>query len=549
MPERWQQAPPVNAPRWQSAPASSQFVGPVPTEQELADSRQMTKTEQVMRRLGLTKDQYAAEYQPESAQYQERYGATRSGKPREPFPTFQGGTQQEYQQFLEQVKNYNTPLLSTRGELSDFAAGMGKQVTDMGLGAQQIVGAASYEDATKKRELDAPLMATGAGRGGQFAGGVMAAAPAAFIPGVNTVVGGTLLGGALGAVQPTEKPWERTINTATGAAIGGVTNYVGNRIARGAAPPNRAPSIEELEAAKNAAYQIAENSNEVVTQTSLAPVIPKVENVLRSRGYRPGNHPAAKESLDALYEDLTQPGIYGQTFRGVEGLRRQLLGSVRAARNREDAAMAQAVLDEFDDVFDAAAPALSEKAHTARELFHRLRKAEDIQLLFEKATNAAQGQNQAGFDNTLRLQFKSLADNQKRFNRFSPEERAAILKVVRGGPVQSLVRFFGRFATRGPVSAMATGIIGNAIGGPSGAVALGALGEGSRAVAGGMRTGAANNVSELVRRGASAPLVGNGAIAQTGLLPPVAIGTANALAFRPPANALNERERRNALAR
>jgi hypothetical protein len=466
-----------------------------------------------------------------------------SGAAREPMPVLGGATKAAYERSLAQLRGYKDPkgMLTTGGEFQDFAAGMGKAATDLWLGAKQMFGGASFEDAANKRQTDAPLMATPSGRAGQFAGNVAVAAPAAFVPGANTFVGGTIIGGLLGALQPTEQSGERAINTAVGAAVGGTANYAMNRLLNPRQAPTRAPSIDEIKLAKDAAYNAADASPDVVPLSRIGDVIPKVEKMLRDEGFRPALHPSAKESLSALYEEATQPGVYGQTLKGVEGLRRQLMQAQLAATNRADAMMAGRVLDEFDDVLDELVP-----YGEARSLYHTLRKAQDIEALFEKARNAAGGYTQSGFENTLRIQFRQLADNAKRFNRFNAAEKEAILKVVRGGPVQSVVRFLGKFAARGPVSAMATGMLGNAIGGPAGAAALGAVGEGAKFAAGQARTAAAENVSEIIRSGAlrSVP-AGAGTAARV----PVAPAT-NAL-VAPTVNYLSEerQRRRNALAR
>lgn len=424
-----------------------------------------------------------------------------SGAARPPLPTLPpGATRQAYERFMEEMRNYRDPkgALTTGGELSDYAAGAGKAVTDLWLGAKQMLGMSSFEDATAKRELDAPLMETPAGRAGQFAGNVAAAVPAAFIPGANTVVGGTILGGTFGALQPTEQSGDRAANTAIGAALGGGGTYLGNRLFNPKAPDARAPSIDAIKMAKDAAYKAADSSDQVVPLTRIAEVIPKVEKMLRDEGFRPANHGGSYEALQALYEETTQPGIYGQTLKGVEGLRRQLMQSQLTARNPHDARIAGQILDQFDDTLDELVP-----YGEARALYHTLRKAQDIEALFENAANTAGvNYNQAGFETALAHQFKSLANNPRRFNRFNAAEKKAILEVVRPSVGQKVVRGAGRFAARGPVSAMATGLLGNAIGGPGGAMVLGGVGEGARFAAGRMRTSAAENVSEVVRSGA-----------------------------------------------
>lgn len=107
------------------------------------------------------------------------------------------------------------------GQLERFNAGMGKAFTDIGRGAQQLVGMGpNAEEVRNQRELDAPLMNTGAGIAGNIAGNVAALAPAALVPGAGTVAGAGALGASLAALQPTETPGDRLGNMAVGGALG-----------------------------------------------------------------------------------------------------------------------------------------------------------------------------------------------------------------------------------------------------------------------------------------------------------------------------------------
>jgi hypothetical protein len=104
--------------------------------------------------------------------------------------------------------------------LQKFLAGTGKAFVDLGRGAGQLVGAISNEDVASARALDAPLMATRAGKVGNFAGNFAAAVPAAFVPGANTVAGAGVIGAGLGLLQPVESGTERAMNTGLGLVAG-----------------------------------------------------------------------------------------------------------------------------------------------------------------------------------------------------------------------------------------------------------------------------------------------------------------------------------------
>lgn len=140
---------------------------------------------------------------------------------------------------VELPKDENDPTRDMgAGEL--LAAGVGKSIVDAGRGIGQLVGAVSADDVRQSRELDAPLMRTGAGRIGATGGAVgMALMPGAALKGAGSMlnapavsaVGGALLvprsvpaglvaGGVTGMLQPAASLPERALNVGIGAGGG-----------------------------------------------------------------------------------------------------------------------------------------------------------------------------------------------------------------------------------------------------------------------------------------------------------------------------------------
>lgn len=138
-------------------------------------------------------------------------------------------------------------------ELQNFGIGFDKVVTDVGRGIQQVTGLgdqqALQDEINESRRLDKPLMETTGGKVGNVAGNVAVVTPALAIPGVNTVTGGIVLGGGLGAAQPTATKDEygrdtnesRLLNTVLGSAVGGVFNFAAPKVIQ--ALPNIAKSV------------------------------------------------------------------------------------------------------------------------------------------------------------------------------------------------------------------------------------------------------------------------------------------------------------------
>jgi len=131
--------------------------------------------------------------------------------------------------------------------LNRVLAGAGKGMTDIARGAGQFLGLESRQNVQDSRDLDEPLMATGAGKTGDVIGTAAVAAPTAFIPGANTAVGAGLVGAVMGALQPSTSDKETLGNIGSGALLGSVGQAAGSALGKGSAAllGSRAPSVTD----------------------------------------------------------------------------------------------------------------------------------------------------------------------------------------------------------------------------------------------------------------------------------------------------------------
>ena len=152
--------------------------------------------------------------------------------------------------FVDYVEDSGVSPLG--GDWKNFAAGIGAKVTDIPLGIKQrfhelqnytsrgLPGSeidakrldATNQEAADKRRLDAPLMATKAGKGGALVGAAIPAAAAALTPGGQGLAASLLAGGGLGAVEPTIADESLSKNTLFGLAGGGAGYGVGKLIGK-----------------------------------------------------------------------------------------------------------------------------------------------------------------------------------------------------------------------------------------------------------------------------------------------------------------------------
>lgn len=156
--------------------------------------------------------------------------------------------QSDTDRLVDSVQNNPTAGMSM-GQL--MGAGFGKSFVDAGRGARQIGAkvadavapreqtiadlvagrdpsrsAAVQAEVDESRELDRPLMRTGAGQTGNIAGTVAQTAPLMMLPGGQTIAGSALTGAGIGAVQPTATGESRALNTLVGAAAGGAAPVI-----------------------------------------------------------------------------------------------------------------------------------------------------------------------------------------------------------------------------------------------------------------------------------------------------------------------------------
>jgi hypothetical protein len=340
-------------------------------------------------------------------------------------------------------------------------------------------------------------------------------------------------------------PGVRATGNLIGAALGAMPAVGPMRAAkaRRAAIPTRA----EIKTAAGEAYTRAEQAGGILPQNNLGGFVQRTEQMLAKEGFDKTLNPATAAALERFYDDASRPGVAGHSAMGAEILRRVLLNAENAAKaGSQDARLVSKIIDDFDDFMDQQLPSSSGQYADARLLWSTQRKAQDIEALFERAKNQAGQFSVSGMENALRTQFKQLADNPRRLSRFSEPERAAILQVVRGGPLQYVLRLAGKLAPTGNVPIITALLAEGAA--PGAGLTMAGVGVAGRAGASALRNRAARRVDELVRSGAipamPASRAGTPGLPRLGYLPGAA------LAIEQPANALyREQDRRNALTR
>lgn len=259
------------------------------------------------------------------------------------------------------------PMDPTEGMsgLDKFLAGTGKAFYDIGRGTGQLAGDAAEAvglnrpgwtptkaDIDAARLRDAPLMNTGAGVIGNIVGNIAALAPAALIPGANTIGGGAALGALTGAVQPVSSTEGRGENAFIGGVAGGAVPAAVRAYKVGKA------ALVDPFTAKGKERIVGNVLNTAASDRNRA-----VANMTRNKGKTPGFKPTAGQ---ASYDDgiasleRTARAIDPSGFQSVkEGQISALTGAIKKVAGTPEARQAAV------DAREAATNALYEQAKKA----------------------------------------------------------------------------------------------------------------------------------------------------------------------------------------
>jgi hypothetical protein len=236
------------------------------------------------------------------------------------------------------------------------------------------------------------------------------------------------------------------------ALIGGKVKAVGERPSVPKPVLEPIPTTEQLSAASKSAYKSAKDSGVIVPPEGYGEALGRVQSMLKDEGLNPTLHPKST----AVLKELEGSSGKALTLQEAETLR-------KIARDAEDdlnpvtrqptpdSRLAGKIVDELDESIDA----LSTN-NEARALWSRSRRSQMIDQMIHRAEiKAGAHYTHAGMEHALRQEFKQLALNPRRRRGLTAEQRAAIEKVAKGGPVENTLRALGKFDPTSSVVAAA----------------------------------------------------------------------------------------------
>lgn len=260
-------------------------------------------------------------------------------------------------------ERYGAALPGFTGGVENFFAGAGKFLADRRRGLGQLIGSTSQDEIDEARELDRDLMNTKAGLAGNIIGGGAFTAPLALTPGINTGLGASLAGGAIGFTEPVASGESRGVNT----LLGGAGGFAGQRISRALGGGSSRGVVSNLNRAEREALRRGRELGFKATPgtASGSTRLRQIEAALESKPFTSGPLNRIKDSnqlranqivADAIGEvdDVVDSTTLGRAFNRMSEGFESFAESIpnRPIPQDRGQAFLRSLADEYADVFD-----------------------------------------------------------------------------------------------------------------------------------------------------------------------------------------------------
>lgn len=329
----------------------------------------------------------------------------------------------------------------------------------------------------------------------------------AVAPGTQAVVAPASVMAGQTATEVTDNP---LIGLATALATGAAGSAKGVQ--------REVPlSSEALGKVASSQYKAIENAGVKLKTDEFVASMSDIAANMRKEGYTPKAYP----KISGVVEELTSTST-PKDWTELQALRKMMRGAQKST-DPEERRLASILVDRFDDYLinvpnkDVSLGNVKEVAglwKEARSTFSRMKKSEMFEDMMEAATLDKSKFTQSGVENALAKQLRDLAKNDKKMRLFTKTEQEEIKRAAKGGTMQNLLKFYGRFAPTGPVSSIFSG--GLTVASPMLGVPFAAGAAGSRMAATNMRKASVEELMDMMRAGRKPEIIGG----RTRAIPP-----------------------------
>ncbi|WP_455296462.1 hypothetical protein [Brucella pituitosa] len=369
----------------------------------------------------------------------------------------------------------------------------------------------------RRRDDRSPIASTvGAVAGGTVLGNAAAKGGLTLMQGAKPTLGSLMArgageGAAYGAfygLGEGEGINERALQAAKGSIIGGAAGAATGALSRAMAGKSQvsAPSVDDLRAAGNAAYQQADQAGVIFTPNAVNRLNTQITDKLTNLGYDPALQPGAAAVVRRL-GDLQGQNV---TLSGLDTLRKVASNGFIPGNKSNNKAVSQIVeaIDDIvtnpstNDILTGNAQAASSALKQAREMWSRLSKAERVSGAISRAELRAASTGSGGnVDNAIRQNLRRILENPRGFTQ---AEQDALRKVVTGTKGQNALRLAGKLSPQGNGLMAALGIGGTMVNPLIGVASLGGMGAKSAADA--LTRGNVGALDSIIRSGGAAQM-------------------------------------------
>jgi hypothetical protein len=313
-------------------------------------------------------------------------------------------------------------------------------------------------------------------------------------------------------VTPTAVMTGQTVTEATGNPLYGAATTLATGAAGSVKRPQKqeALSTQALDRIATDRYDQLQRSGVQLKTDEFVNAMDDIAKGLRQEGYTPKAFPKVAGAIEEL-TSTAQP----KDWTELQALRK-MIRSGQKSIEPEERRMASILLDDYDNYLmtvpkESIASGDMKNAgqlwSEARNAYSKMKKAEVFEDMLNEAKLDRSKFTQSGEENSLAKQLRQLAKNDKKMRLFTKTEQEAIEQAAKGGNVQNMLKFFGRFAPTGVVPvglSVGTTALAPMIGIP---LTIGAAG--SRGLATNMRRGSVEDLTNIMRTGGVPQTIGS----------------------------------------
>ena len=313
-------------------------------------------------------------------------------------------------------------------------------------------------------------------------------------------------------VTPTAVMTGQTVTEATGNPLYGAATTLATGAAGSVKRPQKqeALSTQALDRIATDRYDQLQRSGVQLKTDEFVNAMDDIAKGLRQEGYTPKAFPKVAGAIEEL-TSTAQP----KDWTELQALRK-MIRSGQKSIEPEERRMASILLDDYDNYLmtvpkESIASGDMKNAgqlwSEARNAYSKMKKSEVFEDMLNEAKLDKSKFTQSGEENSLAKQLRQLAKNDKKMRLFTKDEQVAIEQAAKGGNVQNMLKFFGRFAPTGVVPvglSVGTTALAPMIGIP---LTIGAAG--SRGLATNMRRGSVEDLTNMMRTGGIPQTVGS----------------------------------------